>query len=220
MIKPMTQYTFVVFHKDVPEFLKNVQDLGVVDIRRSTKAADATSKELFENIASLKSLLKTLQSSKKEAVKKALTIATVTADTRVMGASDWTRWYVAKGNVTVDGRITVTGNVHFILSDGASLTINGGIYVPSGSSLTIYGHSIDRSVMGQLLAQNAGTEQAGIGGNSSESNGAIVINGGKVTSYGGERGAGIGGGGADDANAPAAGSITVNGSRMPEPRRP
>ena len=53
MIKPMTQYTFVVFHKDVPEFLKNVQDLGVVDIRRSTKAADATSKELFENIASL-----------------------------------------------------------------------------------------------------------------------------------------------------------------------
>ncbi len=136
---------------------------------------------------------------------------TVTADTRVMGASDWTRWYVAKGNVTVDGRITVTGNVHLILSDGASLTVSGGIYVPTGSSLTIYGHSIDRSVMGQLLAQNAGLEQAGIGGNSSESNGAIVINGGKVTSYGGERGAGIGGGGADDANAPAAGSITVNG---------
>ena len=80
MIKPMTQYTFVVFHKDVPEFLKNVQDLGVVDIRRSTKAADATSKELFENIASLKSLLKTLQSSKKEAVKKALTIDRTLAD--------------------------------------------------------------------------------------------------------------------------------------------
>ena len=136
---------------------------------------------------------------------------TVTADTRAMGASDWTRWHVAKGNVTVDGRITVTGNVHFILSDGASLTINGGIYVPTGSSLTIYGHSIDRSVMGQLLAQNAGTEQAGIGGNSSESNGSIIINGGKVTSYGGERGAGIGGGGADDANAPAAGPITFNG---------
>ena len=136
---------------------------------------------------------------------------TITADTCKMGASDWTRWHVAKGNVTVGGRITVTGNVHLILSDGASLTINGGIYVPTGSSLTIYGHSIDRSVMGQLLAQNAGTEQAGIGGNSSESNGAIVINGGKVTSYGGERGAGIGGGGADDANAPAAGSITVNG---------
>ena len=34
---------------------------------------------------------------------------TVTADTRAMGASDWTRWYVAKGNVIVDGRITVTG---------------------------------------------------------------------------------------------------------------
>jgi|GEM_PF-3259335 len=136
---------------------------------------------------------------------------TVTADTRVMGASDWTRWYVAKGNVTVDGRITVTGNVHLILADGASLTVNGGIYVPTGSSLTIYGHSTNTAVMGQLLAQNAGTEQAGIGGNSSKSNGSIIINGGKVTSYGGERGAGIGGGGADDANAPAAGPITVNG---------
>ena len=135
---------------------------------------------------------------------------TVTADTRVMGASDWTRWYVAKGNVTVGGRITVTGDVHLILADGASLTVNGGIYVPAGSRLTIYGHSIDKAVMGQLLTQNVGEEQAGIGGNSSESNGAIVINGGKVTSYGGERGAGIGGGGADDANAPAAGSITVS----------
>ena len=136
---------------------------------------------------------------------------TVTADTRVMGASDWTRWYVAKGNVTVGGRITITGDVRLILADGASLTVNGGIYVPTGSSLTVYGHSTNTAVMGQLLAQNAGTEQAGIGGNSLESNGSIVINGGKVTSYGGERGAGIGGGGADDANAPAAGSITVNG---------
>ena len=136
---------------------------------------------------------------------------TVTADTRVMGASDWTRWYVAKGNVTVDGRITVTGNVHLILSDGASLTVNGGIYVPTGSILTVYGQSANKTVMGQLLTQNAGTEQAGIGGNSSESNGSIIINGGKVTSYGGERGAGIGGGGSDDTNAPAAGSITVNG---------
>lgn len=80
MIKPMTQYTFVVFHKDVPEFLKEVQALGVVDIRRSTRPADATSKELFENISSLKSLVKTLQTSKKEGVKKHLTIDRTLAD--------------------------------------------------------------------------------------------------------------------------------------------
>lgn len=80
MIKPMTQYTFVVFHKDVPEFLKNVQAMGVVDIRRTTRPADATSKELFEKISSLKSLLKTIQSSKKEGKKKKLSIDRTIAD--------------------------------------------------------------------------------------------------------------------------------------------
>ena len=57
-------------------------------------------------------------------------------------------WYVVSGNVEITSRVTVTGDVHLILMDGSTLTVNGGIQVkddddnpdtPSADSLTIYG---------------------------------------------------------------------------------
>ncbi len=48
-------------------------------------------------------------------------------------------WYVAEGNVTISSRVTVTGDVKLILTDGCDLTINGGIQVAEENSLTIYG---------------------------------------------------------------------------------
>ena len=62
--------------------------------------------------------------------------------------ADTTVWnggvYVARGNVTINGGVTVSGNMpSIILCDGASLTVNGGITLPDGSAapLMIYGQS-------------------------------------------------------------------------------
>lgn len=42
----------------------------------------------------------------------------------------WTSgWYVVSSNVTIDKRVTVSGEVHLILADGCTLTVNGGIQV-------------------------------------------------------------------------------------------
>ena len=52
--------------------------------------------------------------------------------------------YVVKGNVTIDGDVTVTGAMpSIILCDRASLTVNGGIALPKGlpDPLTIYGQT-------------------------------------------------------------------------------
>lgn len=48
-------------------------------------------------------------------------------------------WYVATGTTQISSRVTVSGDVHLILADDASLTIDGGINVPANSSLTVYG---------------------------------------------------------------------------------
>lgn len=47
------------------------------------------------------------------------------------GGTTWTTgWYVVNGNnVTLNDRVTVSGNVHLILADGCTLTVNGGIQV-------------------------------------------------------------------------------------------
>ena len=115
-------------------------------------------------------------------------------------------------------RITVNGDVKLILADGATLDAAivqyypdwsqeiileaaGGIHVPEGSSLTIYGQS---QGTGTINAATNSSNQAAIGGGNvsadgvNNSAGTITIYGGKVTatSWGG---AGIGGGGTYDA---------------------
>ena len=67
---------------------------------------------------------------------------TGTATATVVTANDtawYTTWYVVQGEVTIDNRVTVSGHACLILADGCKLTVNGGIKVVSGNSLTIYG---------------------------------------------------------------------------------
>ena len=53
--------------------------------------------------------------------------------------TEWTDgWYVAQSNITIDGTVTISGNVHLILEDGCNLTVNGGILLQSGSNMYIY----------------------------------------------------------------------------------
>ena len=116
------------------------------------------------------------------------------------GDTRWTSgWYVVNSDITIGSeetpqRVTVSGNVHLILADGCTLTVNGGIQAEGSNALTIYAQSTEESTMGKLIA-NASDGNAGIGGGSGGGNGGtITINGGTVTATGGTYGAGIGGG--------------------------
>ena len=109
-------------------------------------------------------------------------------------------WYVVNSTFPIDDRVTVSGEVHLILADGCSLTVNGGIQVASGNSLTIYAQS-DGEQMGKLEITDVAEYNAGIGGNGSSSGngetaGAITIHGGTVTATGGS-GTNSGGGAGD-----------------------
>ena len=134
--------------------------------------------------------------------------AEVTNADTAWGTSASDTWYVVNGTMTIGSssskiRISVSGNVHLILTDGCSLTINGGIEVADGNSLTIYGQTGDT---GSLLIQNVDEGKAGIGSASNIKCGSITINGGKVNAESGSNGAGIGSGSYGDS-----GTITING---------
>ncbi|MBR3562140.1 MAG: InlB B-repeat-containing protein [Oscillospiraceae bacterium] len=114
------------------------------------------------------------------------------------------KWYVVDKDVTIDERITVTGDVRLLLCDGATLTASKGITVTgANNSLTIYGQSGDA---GALIANGAGN-QAGIGGTQGVAGGTVTINGGNITATSAYGGAGIGGGG----DGGAGGNTTING---------
>ena len=55
------------------------------------------------------------------------------------GASE--AWYVILKDVALTSRLEIKGNINLILTDGCTLDAKSGIYVPVGSSLTIYGQS-------------------------------------------------------------------------------
>ncbi len=74
MIKKMTKYSFVVFHKEVEDFLMKLQEIGVVDVTRQKRAIDSYSKERFEEIAACNAAASALVRLKGEAQKKGLQI--------------------------------------------------------------------------------------------------------------------------------------------------
>ena len=135
-------------------------------------------------------------------------------------------YYIVKGkDLTIGSRVTVTGDVHLILADKASLTVNSGIQVQGneGDNLTICAQSTEEGTMGTLTATgstdhvpsisgsvtiNGGTVTAK--GNSKYAigiGGSIIIEGGTVTATGGEWGHGIGG----DSITITGGTVTATG---------
>ena len=96
-------------------------------------------------------------------------------------------WYILNSNVTKSGRVeSITGDVHLILGDGCTLDVKG-LYVPAGTTLTIYGQSAGT---GRLYSHPSGG--AAIGGYKDHDNGRIVIHGGIIDAYGYDNCAGIG----------------------------
>ena len=118
-------------------------------------------------------------------------------------------WYVVKGSVLADNRITVNGDndnpTCIILADGCMLKASSGITVNSDKALVIYGQTGETG----LLEAIAGIYNAAIGGPKSAAGGTVIVNGGTVTAIGGEYGAGIGGG--RDGNG---GKVTINGGTV------
>ena len=125
-----------------------------------------------------------------------------------------TGWWVVSGAVTNTARIAVSGDVHLILKDGAELAADAGIRITPGNSLTLWAQS-DGDGMGALTAVGSTKFNAGIGGDESLSAGTVTINGGRVNASA-RQGAGIGGGGAynADATAGAGGTVTIRGGTV------
>ena len=135
-------------------------------------------------------------------------------------------WYIVQGEVTLNNRPEVQGEVHLILADGAKLIAPMGIKVQdddndvsngSSNKLTIYAQSTDAAVMGSLEATSYDISNAAIGSDfelwdKAYPGGEITIAGGIVTAKGG-RGAGIGGGAGTTMRPEggAGGTITITG---------
>lgn len=117
-------------------------------------------------------------------------------------------WYVVNSNITIDSRVTVKGEVHLILADGASLTVNGGIGVAEGNVFSLYAQSVGGN-MGTLTATSSQFGEAGIGGKPGNSGGNITICGGSIEATSRKNGAGIGGG-----SEGSGGSVTISGGKV------
>ena len=145
----------------------------------------------------------------------------------VVTANDaqWTTgWYVVNSDVTINQRIPVNGDVKLILTDGHTLTVNGGIHVTGDDRFTVYGQE---NGTGKLTATATNNLGAGIGGNGStttsaqdgENGGTIVIAGGTIKAVGGDNpqdtGSPCGGAGIGNGNgASNGGSVTIYGGKV------
>jgi len=155
------------------------------------------------------------------------------ANETILGSEGTTTWVRVTGTRIAEGRITILGTVHLILTDGSHLDASlGGICATGDNTLIIYSQF---SGTGQLTA-NGLPNAAGIGGSLDNGGGTIVINGGIIRARGGDAadvrilcwrvsasavrsgasvsagaGAGIGGGGGNRGNNGfSGGNITIN----------
>lgn len=119
-----------------------------------------------------------------------LTNASCTEYTLVKPSSDdvtWSGgWYVVDGNVTIGKKLRITGDVHLILCDGATLTVWEGIVIGGDSdrdqdlNFTIYGQS---GKTGKLVANGDSNESQSFG---IDCYGNLTINGGVIEATGKE----------------------------------
>ncbi len=66
MITPMTRYSFLIYHKEYEEFLKNLQDIGVLHIAEKTDEYDEQTQKDLERIKELNEVLRFLSKRGKE----------------------------------------------------------------------------------------------------------------------------------------------------------
>ena len=113
--------------------------------------------------------------------------------------------YTLNSSITIYNRIAVSGSVTLILNDGYTLSAKQGIFVNEGNSLTIEANGEGSGI----LEATSDVGEAGIGGNSHNNCGTIIINGGTVNANAKVFGAGIGGGVSG-----SGGTIIINGGTV------
>lgn len=113
-------------------------------------------------------------------------------------------WYVVQGKVTIDQRFGVSGDVHLILADGATLDAPQGIEVAKGSHLHVYGQKAQTGALD--ATKGIGDWNCAIGPTAGQDGGDITINGGVVSAKSTGYPAAIGG-----ASDKKSGAITING---------
>ncbi len=135
--------------------------------------------------------------------------ARINSTTTAMSAG----WYVVSEEVTISDRISVSGDVHLVLCDDATLTAQKGIGVTEGNSLTIYSQSGNTGTLVATIPGDIYNNYAAIGGNSPYNEspvnaGDIIIHGGVINAAGYD-GACIG-----SAYGGEAGNITIYGGKI------
>ena len=116
-------------------------------------------------------------------------------------------WILSQSR-SFSNRLTISGDVHLVLCDGATLKCSKGIELAPGNSLSIYGQEEDT---GALIC--TGPEYAaGIGGGDKTGSGSLTIHGGTVTANGGDYAAGVGTG--DEASPDSCGSFEMLGGSL------
>ena len=146
------------------------------------------------------------------------------ADCVELGSTSTTlseEWYVVKGNVSISGKVTVSGDVKILLADDATLTVNSSSYGPAievkgSNKLTIYTQSKGNGALNVTASSGPGIgsndssnpcgtitiyggditvtgSHSGIGGGWDKPGGTVYVYGGNVTANGGSSSSGIGG---------------------------
>jgi len=119
-----------------------------------------------------------------------------TTYTEVTDSTDavaWTDgWYVVKGdNISISNTVTVSGDVHLILVDGAKLTVKpttagaNGISVASGKTFTVYGQTNHSGAL-DVTGGNGANDTNGSSG--IYARGMLTVNGGTLKATGGKGG--------------------------------
>jgi hypothetical protein len=120
-------------------------------------------------------------------------------------------WYLLYSTFTFNKRVTINGDVKFILANGCNVEFDKGIYIPKDNKLTIYAEG-DGNNMGYLWTDGSDGENGSIGGNKDNCGGHLVIHGGKIYAKpGSNNSAGIGGG---DGSSSGMQSITIYGGNI------
>ena len=102
--------------------------------------------------------------------------ATHTATQITSSSNNLSGWYYVEGEVTISNQVTLSGNTHLILCDGATLTIHTSI----GSGIDLNGHNLT------IYAQSSGSHKGKLIFNNSNGYGIegyanVTINGGNIS---------------------------------------
>ena len=102
--------------------------------------------------------------------------ATHTATQITSSSNNLSGWYYVEGEVTISNQVTLSGNTHLILCDGATLTIHTSI----GSGIDLNGHNLT------IYAQSSGSHKGKLIFNNSSGYGIegyanVTINGGNIS---------------------------------------